>query len=182
NLPIGKNIKIPKASVPEPSPEPNRPSKGGDNAEKVWEFFNSKGFSDEATAGIMGNLQLESGFDTRIVNKHSKAFGLGQWLGARLTKLKKWANDNGKDLYAIETQIEWVWEEINGKDDTTKLILDQRFGTIEALKKMNIDKAVRAFEESFERSGGEGMDLRKKYARENYNRFAKKTGVKTTVV
>lgn len=34
---------------------------GSDNAEKIWNFFIDSGFTEEATAGLMGNLMAESG-------------------------------------------------------------------------------------------------------------------------
>ena len=33
---------------------------GNDNAEKIWNFFKSKGWSDEQVAGVMGSLWGES--------------------------------------------------------------------------------------------------------------------------
>lgn len=35
--------------------------KGNTNAEKIWNYFKSKGFTDFGTAGMMGNLYAESG-------------------------------------------------------------------------------------------------------------------------
>lgn len=56
---------------------------GNGNEEKVWNYFataNIAGVSDNAAviAGIMGNLQQESGFDPFITNKSGKYHGIYQ--------------------------------------------------------------------------------------------------------
>jgi len=48
------------------------------------------------------------------------------------------------------------------------------FGGLPALKKMNIDQAIYAFEESFEQAGIKAMEYRKSYAYQIYNRFHKR--------
>lgn len=139
---------------------------GNSNEEKTWNFFAQKGFTAGAVAAIMGNLNQESKFSTTIVNKSSGATGLGQWLGGRLTGLRNWAKKEGKKFEDIETQLEWLWKELNGGDPTTKSILDKRYGGMDALKKMPLEKAVVAYEASFERSGGSMISKRITYAKE----------------
>ena len=39
---------------------------GGNVEEQVWNYFRSIGFSEEATAGIMGNFYQESGTDPTV--------------------------------------------------------------------------------------------------------------------
>ncbi|HXR50327.1 MAG TPA: phage tail tip lysozyme [Verrucomicrobiae bacterium] len=82
---------------------------GNTNAEKVWNFFIGKGLTNVQVAAIMGNLQQESGFSPTIVNSGSGAYGLGQWLGGRLTALK--GQPNYTDL---GTQLDFMWSELNG--------------------------------------------------------------------
>ncbi len=66
---------------------------GANNKEKVWNFLIDRGLSPEQAAGVMGNLQQESGFDPLAQNPSSGAWGLAQWYGSRktaiLTALKK---------------------------------------------------------------------------------------------
>jgi type I restriction enzyme S subunit len=54
---------------------------GVDNAEKIWNFLKSKGFTDAAIAGILGNSEIESGVNPKkyeadyiekIANLHDK--------------------------------------------------------------------------------------------------------------
>jgi hypothetical protein len=81
---------------------------GKNNAEKVWNFFIGQGLNNLQVAAIMGNLQQESGFSPTIVNNSSGAYGIGQWLGGRLTSLKsKPDSDN------LVTQLNFMWDELN---------------------------------------------------------------------
>lgn len=67
---------------------------GSDNMTKIWNWFLTKGMSKNGAAGILGNMQTESGFnpfrfqggmkDTDIFNYNSgNAWGLAQWDGSR---------------------------------------------------------------------------------------------------
>ncbi len=69
---------------------PNSGADMSNNAQAVWDFFNGKGLSPVAIAGIMGNFQQESGFDPAIKQNHSTnaipdggdgvtGFGIAQW-------------------------------------------------------------------------------------------------------
>lgn len=139
---------------------------GNSNQEITWNFFAAKGFTESAVAAVMGNLNQESKFSTTIVNPASGATGLCQWLGGRLSALRKFAKDSGKEFKDIHIQLEWLWKELNGGDPTTKSILDKRYGGMDNFKKMPLEQAVKAFEASFERSGGSAVSKRIQYAKE----------------
>ena len=62
---------------------------GRSREEQIFRFFKSKGFTDGQAAAWVGNLKQESGLSTTVVNKSSGATGLAQWLGSRLTGLKR---------------------------------------------------------------------------------------------
>ena len=57
---------------------------------RVWDFFRSQGFSAEATAGIMGNCDVESGFKTTA--GYAGSYGLFQ---TSKNKLAKFARKKG---------------------------------------------------------------------------------------
>lgn len=71
---------------------------GGDNREKIWNFLVAKGLSNEQTAGVMGNLQTESGGSWNpMVNEYGKefgsaGFGIAQWTGGRRTAIVSYLN------------------------------------------------------------------------------------------
>lgn len=62
---------------------------GADNREKIWNYLIAKGLSQPQTAGVMGNLQTESGGSwSPTVNEYGQEFGsagygLAQWTGGR---------------------------------------------------------------------------------------------------
>lgn len=147
-------------------------SQGNSNADKVWNFFAQKGFSPEAAAGIMGNLQQESGLNPTAVNSSSGAFGIGQWLGGRKTNLFNYAKNNGMDPNSIDAQLNFMWQELNGGDPTTASILNKKHGGLDGLMGMtDVNAATNAFEGAFERSGGSAMQKRRSYANDFYNQF-----------
>lgn len=145
-------------------------SKPVSNSARIWDFLKSKGFSDSAAAGVLGNIQQESSFNTGAVNPKTGAYGIGQWLGSRLTNLKKYAKSKGKSYKDLNVQMEYLYKELSGADSTTKSKL-KKYGGLSGLKKMNVSDAVKAFENAFERSGGDSMSKRQKYAKSNYDKY-----------
>ena len=156
------------------------PDIGGisDNAQAVWAFFTGSGFSKECTAGIMGNLQQESGLDP---NSHQsgggKGRGIAQWsVGeSRHNGLIEYAKSKGKEWTDLQCQLEWIVKELN--DDWIKKVIVQKAGSYEAWKTMtDINKACDIFEEAFERAGKPMMEKRYQYAKQFYDKLANSTG------
>ena len=147
----------------------------------VWDFFTGMGYSKEATAGIMGNFQQESGIDPKIIQGGGKgpAAGIAQWenynkKSARWADLNKYAQSKGKDWTDLQTQLEFVHKELEGSaPDTYTASLLKKRGGIEKLKSLtNVKDAVHMFEETFERAGKPMWENRYKYANSIYNEFA----------
>ena len=87
---------------------------GGTIEEKVWYYLRSAGYSEYSTAGVMGNIYGESGFDPGIVEGGSGiGFGLCQWSFGRRTNLENYADSKGVDPSDPDTQIEFLLTEIN---------------------------------------------------------------------
>lgn len=88
------------------------------NALYIAAFFMRAGWTIEAIAAILGNMQTESNMNPGIwesldSGNTSRGFGLVQWTPA--TKLIEWANDNGLDYKDIDTQLQRIiWELENG--------------------------------------------------------------------
>ena len=147
----------------------------------VWDFFTGMGYSKEATAGIMGNFQQESGIDPKIIQGGGKgpAAGIAQWenynkKSARWADLNKYAQSKGKDWTDLQTQLEFVHKELEGSaPDTYTASLLKKRGGVEKLKSLtNVKDAVHMFEETFERAGKPMWENRYKYANSIYNEFA----------
>lgn len=97
----------------------NRDSKA--NKDQIWSFFKSKGLSDIAVAGIMGNIDQESAFMPDANNNNNAANqgavgggcrGIVQWCASRNTDLQTFADQKGQDWTCLGTQLEFVWHEL----------------------------------------------------------------------
>ena len=147
-----------------------------DTAQAVWTFFTGKGYSKNATAGIMGNLQQESTMDpTRKQSSGGPGRGIAQWTVSegRFKGLEAHAKSKGKDWTDLQSQLEWIDMELGGKDSTTANILKKNYGGLEGFKKATDTKwAVEAFEKSFERAGKPMWEKRYKYANDYYSKFS----------
>jgi uncharacterized protein YabE (DUF348 family) len=73
-----------------------------ENETITWNFLISQGFNRYQTAGIMGNLMQEHGFQT-------SGDGLAQWTGGRKAALMSMPNP-----YNIYTQLDYLMSELNG--------------------------------------------------------------------
>ena len=73
------------------------------------DYFMNKGLSREAAAGLVGNLMRESRMNSNAINPASGAYGLGQWLGSRKTKLFKKYGRNP----SFYQQLDYIWDELN---------------------------------------------------------------------
>ncbi|MBO9664706.1 phage tail tip lysozyme [Dokdonella sp.] len=75
-------------------------------------FFESQGWSRAQAAGIVGNLQAESGVDpNRGQDGGGPGYGLAQWEGPRQAAFKAWA---GKDIHqsTFREQLEFIQHEL----------------------------------------------------------------------
>lgn len=85
---------------------------GKDNVEKAFNYFVGRGLSAEASAGLVGNFQQESGqgLDTHADNgSHT---GIAQWdTGGRWATLVSHAKS--KSPYDLAVQLDYVWFELN---------------------------------------------------------------------
>lgn len=163
---------------------------GDTHEEKVWNFFLEKGYDKKCISGIMGNLEQESGIDPKTIQGGGKGPGTGliQWGdnadGGRWNALEKWASKNGKDKWAIETQLEYLYIEM---EQTYHLNLFrtylEKYGysvgsdVLAAFKKVNnVEHAVYIFEETIERAGIPNYPQRIKYANNFYQKYKDYTG------
>lgn len=85
-------------------------------------FFVDNGFSIAQSAGIVGNLEAESNFDTTVVASFAgeSSQGIAQWnpaaaAGNRLGKLKTFANNIQSDWRNYDVQLQYVYHEMKGR-------------------------------------------------------------------
>ena len=128
--------------------------------QQVFDFYKSKGLSNNAIYGIMGNIAVESGFNTTAVGDNGTSFGLFQWHDERWKGLKKFALEKGTDTADLQTQLEYSWHELNS---TEKKALNELQNN-----KNTVSQYAEKFDKLFERSNGSARSKRVEYAKGYY--------------
>ena len=114
----------------------------GGKADKIARFLQERGGLPAATAaGITKILGAESGLSTTNAGSEG-AYGIAQWLGSRLSGLRKFAGRHGTSGNSLETQLEYLLHELHGPEK----------GTLSKLMKASsVGAAEKVFVENFER-------------------------------
>lgn len=86
-----------------------------ERAKYIYQKLTGAGMNHETAVALIGNLKQESLLNPTAVNKSSKAYGLGQWLGARLKSLKAYADEVGTAPSDIDTQLDFILIELGKK-------------------------------------------------------------------
>ena len=130
---------------------------------KVWssavDFFTGKGWSGAQAAGIVGNLQQESGMNPGAANPKSGMRGLAQWDSNRRRDFAAWS---GKPIEtaSMQEQLEFInYELTQGKERKAGAAL---------AKAATVEQAATTFEQTYERSGGSAVGSRVSYANAAY--------------
>lgn len=145
---------------------PVKISGGGENTPKgrIWTFLVNKGFSKAATAGVMGNIELESRYDPNAENP-SGAYGLFQWLGGRRDGLEAFATSKSCAANDLQLQMEYFYYEVTTGPESNCFPTYTDLPNLDAFKSLTDPEAAAIlFEQAFERSGGAGMSQRISYA------------------
>ena len=122
-----KIAEVKKGSTPTPTPTPNPGNGTGTvrnvpintnyknnsvnqtNADHVYSALINAGFTKEAAAGVMGNLDVEHAFSTDWSGDQGSV-GIAQWRGDRKTNLENYAKNLGKDATDIAVQTAFMIE------------------------------------------------------------------------
>ena len=85
------------------------------NAKYIWQSLKSKGWSENAIAGLLGNTHVESSHNPGIyeglqAGNLSRGFGLVQWTPA--SGLHDWANNLGLSPTSMDTQLKAIDEDV----------------------------------------------------------------------
>ncbi|MCB9648494.1 MAG: hypothetical protein H6730_18125 [Deltaproteobacteria bacterium] len=137
--------------------------RGNTNAERAFNYFVDKGLSPAQAAGIVGNLQAESGVKPGQHQIGGPAFGIAQWEGPRREALEQFARAQGKPVDDLGVQLDFIWHECQ----TTER------GAFEALKQTRTPaEAAQVWCSRWERAGIPHMENRIAYANEALGTFA----------
>lgn len=159
---------------------------GNSVQEKVWFALRDAGYSEEATAGAMGNIYGESGFDPTLIEygqtEERGGIGLCQWTFSRCQALRDYANEQGKEWQDVQVQIEYLLMELedNGyfRDPG---IYSEKFpnGKSSWTEADSVETATKAFCATFEKPSASAFESSKQKrinaAQEYYEEFKGKT-------
>lgn len=95
------------------------------NSQAAFEYFVSQGLEPHQAAGIVGNLQGESGQELNplATNKGdgrdgSDSIGIAQWNGTRAQALKDYAASRGVPWTDLNVQLDFLHRELNGSENS----------------------------------------------------------------
>jgi tail lysozyme len=126
--------------------------------EQVFDYFTGQGLTPAQAAGIVGNLQQESGLDPSASGGY-----LAQWLGGRLAGLERLARARRVPVTSPQLQAEYIWQELNTTESSALV----------ALRKTTTPAAAAAaFSSLFERPGIPMLSRREQYAQDAYDAYA----------
>ncbi|WP_331723049.1 phage tail tip lysozyme [Nocardia sp. NBC_00511] len=112
----------------------------------IYQYLITKyGFTPAQAAGIMGNMQVESSFNTGASNPSEGAIGLCQWEGGRRSSLEAFAASQGRSVTDWQTQVDFMMSEMHGGESSA--LASVRSTDSPAA-------AAAAFDQYYERSSG----------------------------
>ena len=145
------------------------------NALEVYNFFSARGWTLNAIAGMLGNMERESNINPGLwqslnYGNYSGGYGLVQWTPA--TNYTDWASANGYSITDPQGQMIWI--------DTVTVSSGQWIATSEYNLSFDAFKTstqspewlASAFLKNFERAGVEAEDERRSDARKWYDYLA----------
>lgn len=137
------------------------------NATEFYGYFNSKGFTIESVAGMLGNLQQESNINPGMKQTASASSGWGliQWTPS--SNLTGYATAHGSDWATGEIQTQLMWDEIingYGGQWIRKPSLGYGYTGAEFSQLTDVAEACKAYLYERERAGVAALDKRLTYA------------------
>jgi len=142
---------------------------GSDNAERIWNFFIAKGWQPWVIAGIIGNMQAESGLqpmryqstpsgqETTSLSVLSRtatggpAWGIVQWDPP--TKIIQTSRDAGishETIDTLEYQLQFLFEQLTGAGLGGRVSNEKSAGD-QVLATTNVEQAALVFAQKYER-------------------------------
>ncbi len=136
----------------------------------IWEFFQPYGWTKNAVAAMLGNMEVESSINPGVweqldsdpehfyqVNGRYPGYGLVQW--TPYTKYSTWAGDLWRNNGGMQcARIQWEME--NGAQFAWPTMTFMQFSK----SKKDPRKLAEIFELGYERHAGDPQPIRKEYA------------------
>lgn len=142
------------------------------NEQTAFNYFVNRGMTKIRAAGVIGNLDQESGMDPTIQQYGGgPGRGIAQWsVGGRWDTYSQdnvvWyaANkDGGLSRWSLQAQLDFIWYELH---------TFSYYGFSDLHNATTIDQAVIAFQNGYEGCGDCNTAARESYAHDAYNRYA----------
>ena len=76
--------------------------------EYAWYLMDALDINPAAAAGILVNIQFESGFDPNKLGDDGAAYGICQWRGDRLDQMVEFCDEYGYDPITMEGQLAFL--------------------------------------------------------------------------
>lgn len=93
-----------------------------DQAHQAYQYLQQvHGLPAHVAAGIVGNIQQESGFNPGAVGDGGKARGLAQWHPDRWAGLQSYARNRQQNPSSFQTQLDYIIEEGRQRGDLNRL-------------------------------------------------------------
>ena len=158
---------------------------GSDYEEKIWWALKDLGYSNEAAAGVMGNLSWESAGGGTInasaqQDEDSLTLGIGiaQWSSGRRTRLETFASSKDSKWNNESIQLEFLIGELtSGGGCNGYAVYQLRNNGNNMANESDVDDATQDFFSWFERGNvaKSHMDQRKEAAEKYYAAYKDKT-------
>lgn len=163
---------------------------GGDIEEKAWNYLRGAGYSEAQTAGVMGNIERESGFNPFIAQggastpSVSSGWGLVQWTGSRHAEIRDAVIDElGPEYYFAAPTMQQLPAAMSEENVDAMVLFQLRYiiGELEGVEKAagdhlasttTVEEATRSFEAKYERSGVMAIDERIANAQRFYDQYS----------
>ncbi|MGX7202398.1 hypothetical protein BCR22_07415 [Enterococcus plantarum] len=144
------------------------------NAWAIWSYFKARGWTEEAIAGMLGNMQSESGIVADIDElSGGGGYGLVQWTPK--SKLVDWCNARGLNYRTIDAQCQRIqWEMENEQQWIATNSYPYSFKAFTSKK--NISECAYAFITNYERPLNPNQPIRATQAQHWYDKLHGLTG------
>jgi hypothetical protein len=118
------------------------------NDKKAYDYFRAKGLTNFQAAGVVGNLDQESGIDPTISQfGGGPGRGIAQWSagerwdGADGDNVVQYAQQHGQSEYSLDLQLDFIWYELTNFGD---------YGYEDLKNSTTLEQATQAFEDKYE--------------------------------
>lgn len=158
---------------------------GSNNVEKVWNGLISAGYTEEAAAGVIGNLMWESGggpsdIKLNAVESNGEGIGMVQWSYGRKASFLNYLSSKGESWpnQNIELQLEYMLYELeHGQWLHSSITYEYGVDAVVGLETFkhctDVDRATTYFCACFERChyNDAHLDTRIQWAKNVYNSY-----------